>query len=117
MYLLNKCHDGEIECEGDLDSILKKLIGDYMKSIYTYVPSNFLGRLQECCRLKEPSRVSDTRSTPHRNYRADDSEVLNPEEAENEAQEIVYRDLFLWCILTNRIEMSKVILGNDSEIR
>ena len=43
---------------------------------------------------------------------ANESEVPDSEETRKEVGALVYRDLFLWSILTNRIEMSKVILSH-----
>jgi hypothetical protein len=56
------------------------------------------------------ARVADSRACLQ-TY-GNESEVPNPEEAKKEVGELVYRDLFLWSILTNRIEMSKVILSH-----
>ena len=85
-----------VNCEADLDRILRRLIGDYMKAIYT----TNTGRMV-CCPWRADARVTDEK----------ESEVPDPEEAKIEARQFVYRDLFLWSIFTNRIEMSKVILS------
>lgn len=82
--------------EEDLDEILRRLIGDYMKPIYS---SN--DRRSVCCPWRTDARVTDE----------NDSEVPDPEETKIEARQFAYRDLFLWSILTNRIEMAKVILS------
>jgi hypothetical protein len=95
----------------ELDRVLRKLVGDYMKSIYTHPPRGFLGRLQTCCRCPQGGRVSDSRAHLYKDD-DDDSEVPDPEEAEKEVRELVYRDLFFWSILTNRIEMSKVLMSH-----
>ncbi|CAF1216246.1 unnamed protein product, partial [Rotaria magnacalcarata] len=68
-------------------------------------------RFRIYCRLST-ARVSDSRTTLCRDYIDDDSEVPDPEEAQKEVREYVYRDLFFWSILTNRIEMSKVIISH-----
>ncbi|CAF0881591.1 unnamed protein product [Adineta steineri] len=114
LYLLNKCHGGgKIEHKEELDRILRKLIGDYMKPTYSTSVNGPIGRLSLCCGCPQRGRVSDSRTVLYKddnNYDDDDSEVPDPEEAKKEAQELVYRDLFFWSILTNRIEMSKVLL-------
>jgi hypothetical protein len=79
-----------------------------MKPIYTRTVVGSLGRLKICCGCPPTARVSDSRACLHGN----ESEVPDPEEARKEVRELVYRDLFLWSILTNRIEMSKVILSH-----
>ena len=79
-----------------------------MKPIYTRTTVGTFGRLKICCRCPQTVRVGDSRACLH----ADDSEVPDPEEARKEARELVFRDLFLWSILTNRIEMSKVLLSH-----
>ncbi|CAM4802072.1 unnamed protein product [Rotaria magnacalcarata] len=112
LYLLSKCYDNKpITSREDLDIILKDLIGDYVKSIYTAASSSLWERFRIYCRLST-ARVSDSRTTLCRDYIDDDSEVPDPEEAQKEVREYVYRDLFFWSILTNRIEMSKVIISH-----
>jgi len=84
-----------------------------MKSIYIHSPRGLLGRLKICCRCPQGARVSDSRAHLYRHDDdCDDSEVPDPEEAEKEVRELVYRDLFFWSILTNRIEMSKVLISH-----
>lgn len=96
----------------ELDDVFKKLIGDYMKSIYTNSEKGICGQLYRCCRCSCGTRISDSRAVLYRDYDEDDSEVPDPEEAQKQVRELVYRDLFLWSVLTNRIEMSKVILSH-----
>lgn len=62
--------------------IIRKLVGDFMKPIYRSNASSEL-------KLK----------------RFDSS--LMPEKS----AEYIYRDIFLWCILTHRLEMAKIFLG------
>ncbi|CAF0766794.1 unnamed protein product [Rotaria sp. Silwood1] len=113
LYLLHRCCDNTpIKNELDLDVILKALIGDYFKSIYTRSVTSFWERVKIWCRCSVGTRVEDSRAASYRDYNGDDSEVPDPEEAQKEARELVFRDLFLWSILTNRIEMSKVILSH-----
>jgi hypothetical protein len=83
-----------------------------MKPIYTAPANGGLGRLKVCCRCPQRGRVSDSRTYLYEDNNDGDSEVPDPEEARKEARELVYRDLFFWSILTNRIEMSKVILSH-----
>jgi hypothetical protein len=111
---LEKCHGQyKIDSEHELDRILHKLIGDYMKPIYTRSVGGLLGKLKICCRCPQTARVGDSHADLHINEGDQNaSEVPDPEEAEKEVRELVYRDLFLWSILTNRIEMSKVILSH-----
>jgi hypothetical protein len=81
-----------------------------MKPIYTCPVGGFLGRLKDCCQCPQVARVADSQTCLEQAY-VDESEVLDPEDTKKEVVELVYRDLFLWAILTNRIEMSKVILS------
>ena len=97
----------------NLDALLRKLIGDYMKPIYVRSPHGLLDRMGLCCSCQKTPRVSDSRM--HLDLDVEESRTefgYDPEEMRKEAQEIVYRDLFIWSILTNRIEMSKVILSH-----
>lgn len=78
-----------------------------MKSIYTDSTPGVLGRLEVCCQCTPKHRVGDTPRDMN-----NESEAIDSEEAEKEVREIVYRDLFIWSVLTNRIEMSKVFLSH-----
>jgi hypothetical protein len=82
-----------------------------MKSIYTHSPEGAFGKLQVCCRCPQGGRVADSRAHLYRDDDENYSEAPDPEEANKEARELVYRDLFLWAILTNRIKMCKVIMS------
>lgn len=82
-----------------------------MKSIYTHSSSGALGKIQTCCRCPQRGKVEDSRAHLYE-HDEDESEIPDPEEAEKEVRELVYRDLFFWSILTNRIEMSKVIMSH-----
>ena len=83
-----------------------------MKPIYTDAGEGVLGCMRQCCPCTKPTRVSSSRASLASSDDEIESELLEPEEAEKEIRECVYRDLFLWSILTNRIEMSKVILSH-----
>ena len=97
----------------DLDRILRHLVGDYMKSLYTNATPGILGKLEVCCRCKPGGRVADSRAGAYENGDAiNESEAPDPEEAEKEVRQIVFRDLFLWSVLTNRMDMSKVLLSH-----
>ena len=72
-----------------------------MKPIYSQCPEeNHAG----CCRCLRRVRVSDSRL----DLLSADGDVDEPRK---EVNELIYRDLFLWSILTNRIEMAKVFLN------
>ncbi|CAF1230161.1 unnamed protein product [Rotaria sordida] len=110
LYLLKKCWNNKpINSQEDLDLILRKLIGDYFKPIYTSSVTNFWKRLKL---YSSKTRIADSDTIMYEDYNNNDSEVPDPEETQKEAREFVFRDLFLWSILTNRIEMSKVILSH-----
>ena len=112
--MYERCLRGiKVESVEDLDRILRVLIGDYMKSIYTNATPGVLGKLEVCCRCTPRHRVGDSPRNVYQNGDVvADSEAPDPEEAEKEVREIVYRDLFIWSVLTNRIEMSKVFLNH-----
>ncbi|CAF3112137.1 unnamed protein product [Rotaria sp. Silwood2] len=113
LYLFKKCCGNKtIDSEQDLDLLLKKLIGDYFKPIYTRTVTDFWDRLKICFRCSIGACVEDNSTVWYADYNGDDSEVPDPEEAQKEVRELVFRDLFLWSILTNRIEISKVILSH-----
>ena len=108
--MLNSClGNSRVDSPDELDRVLRRLVGDYMKSIYTHSPHDAIGKFKVCCRCSQGGRVADSRAHLYRDY--DESEVPDPEEAEKEVRELVYRDLFFWAILTNRIQMSKVIMS------
>lgn len=92
--------DSKVEQPEDLDRILRRFIGDYMKPIYDR-PSN---ENEKSARRKVYPR--DTVELENEESRLN----LDPEEIRRDFKEFVYRDLFLWSILTNRVEMSKVFL-------
>jgi hypothetical protein len=83
-----------------------------MEPIYTRAVPGPLERLKMCCLCPQKARISDSQASLGINEYDDKSEVPDPEDTRKEVQELVYRDLFLWCILTNRIEMSKVLLSH-----
>ncbi|CAF1110172.1 unnamed protein product [Rotaria sordida] len=113
LYLLRKCHGkNQIDSVHELDRVLRTLIGDYMIPIYTHSIVGCLRHWKLCCGCLQTARVSDSRAYLHIDNNDNESEIVDPEEARKEAKELVYRDLFLWSILTNRIEMSKVILNH-----
>ena len=96
-----------IKNEQELDQLLRELIGDYMEPIYSICihPSKHHRR--------HSTRVSDSQAYLFTNDMDQAAvDMPDPEEAHKEVEELVYRDLFLWSILTNRIEMSKVLLSH-----
>ncbi|UJR10750.1 hypothetical protein I4U23_014938 [Adineta vaga] len=110
LYLFEKClGKHQIESEHDLDRVLRKLIGDYMKPIYTHDNLSLFEQLKTCFQRKKRARVGDSRASLYRN---NDSEVPDPEDAQKEVRELVFRDLFIWSVLTNRIEISKILLSH-----
>ncbi|CAF1532094.1 unnamed protein product [Adineta ricciae] len=110
LYLLEKCSGkAHVESEHDLDRVLRKLVGDYVKPMYTRDSLSFFERLKSCCQRPNVARVGDSRANLYVN---NDSEIPDPEDAQKEVRELVFRDLFLWSILTNRIEISKVLLNH-----
>ncbi|CAF1523557.1 unnamed protein product, partial [Didymodactylos carnosus] len=71
-----------------LNEVLADLIGDYMEPLYTSKTKNYLSSSLDACFRK----IEKTRT--HNDIKL----------------EYVYRDLFLWSILTHRIEMAKLFL-------
>ena len=103
----------EVDGPEDLDAVLRTLIGDYMKPIYSRSPLGLLGQMDSCYPCQQKSRVSDSRK--HLDVDVEESQTVfgyDPEEMRKESQENTYRDLFIWSILTHRIEMSKIILSH-----
>ena len=113
MNLLSKClQGGQVKQATDLDHVLRILVGDYMKQIYSSRPRDALGQLHQCCTSKPRGRVSNSRANLPRNIDENDSvEELIPEVEVDTVEDKVYRDLFFWAILTNRIEMAQVFLS------
>ena len=106
---MRKCQDKpKITDVDDLDRILRKLIGDYMKPIYGQYREENSFDFIDCCRK---ARITDSQTNTQLEINDVNWELMNSEEARENVNEIVYRDLFLWSILTNRIEMSKVFLS------
>lgn len=102
-----------LERDEQLDSVLRKLVGDYMRTIYHQSPNGLLEVVLNCCHHGQASRVSDS-NRDVRTMENDDEKtnLLSDAEDLDDAREKVFRDLFLWAVLTNRIEMSKVFLAN-----
>lgn len=101
-----------METEHDLDRVLKTVVGDYMKSTYAPALHGALGRLAICCRCPVGGHRRESNAHSDDEDDIDGSEIPDPEEAEKHARELVFRDLFFWAVLTNRIEMSKVLLSH-----
>ena len=83
-----------------------------MKPIYTCSIDGSHQSLETCCRCSSRTRVSDSQTCLHQNEDADELEIFDLEDTRKEARELAYRDLYIWSILTNRIEISKVILSH-----
>lgn len=83
-----------------------------MLPIYTHVNRLSRSDSKHCCECRLIARVSDSRTSLNIDDENYELKIVDPEEARAEVQELVYRDLFLWSILTNRIEISKVILSH-----
>ena len=83
-----------------------------MKSIYTHTTKGALGKCQVCCRCSK-SRVADSRAELYReDEENEEDELINDEEAKKQVSELVSRDLFFWAVLTNRVEMAKVLISH-----
>ena len=101
--MLSKClGKTRFDSPDELDRLLRRLIGDYMKPIYSQCSDE---PHDGCCRCLRKARISDSRM----DLIAEDVDVDEPRK---EVTEWVYRDLFLWSILTNRIEMAKIFLNH-----
>ena len=87
-----------------------------MRTIYHSTPSGLIETFNNycCCCCSSTSRVADSHPDDQQiQTRPIDEQriaLLNDDEILKEIQEKVYRDLFFWAVLTNRIEMSKVFL-------
>ena len=80
-----------------------------MKPIYTRSSLSLFEQLKACCYRSQIARVGDSRANV---YVGSDSEVPCPEDAQKEVRELLFRDLYLWAILTNRIEIAKILLSH-----
>ena len=76
----------------ELNSILEKLIGNIMKSIY-------------------PTQIETDSPSDKDN---ETSEMLSSQNPDVNKKDIIFRDLFIWAILMNSIEMAKVLLAHIS---
>ncbi|CAF4466447.1 unnamed protein product, partial [Didymodactylos carnosus] len=93
-------------------------IGDYMKPIYTNSNTlTLVNRLKSFCFYKSKihcdSQIQLLDLPYDDEYPLDnDKDVLENSQNTTEILEYVYRDLFLWAILTNRVEIAKVIVSH-----
>ena len=69
--------------ENDLNRVLRQLVGDSMKQFY-----------------EQQSKAGSSKVVPTKGH---ENQKKNVEE--------IYRDIFLWCVLTFRLPMARVILG------
>jgi transient receptor potential cation channel subfamily M protein 2 len=89
-----------IQRSGDLNVILRTLVGDYMYKLYfNSLKEEHAYRVKNGLTSKSSEAESDDiiQLTTERNLTADD---------------YIMRDLFIWSILMNRIEMAKVFLSH-----
>lgn len=78
----------------ELNSILEKLIGNIMESIYP---------IQNETNNPYPSDINN-----------ENSEMLSSKNPDVNKKDIIFRDLFIWAILMNSIDMAKVLLAHIS---
>ncbi|CAF1306706.1 unnamed protein product [Adineta steineri] len=83
LYLLDHINSENNFTKEDLVTVLKYLVGDFMPSLYD--------------------------SQSHTKLMSSETEKLN--DKENTDAEYIYRDIFLWCILTYRLDMAKIFLS------
>ncbi|CAF4121788.1 unnamed protein product, partial [Adineta steineri] len=98
--VLDKCIDGT----NILNSIIGKLIGDHMEHLYFDTYDDEL----EYRKLRDHTMYSD-KSSQIEDGRSEQSSKSASREM---AQDYIMRDLFLWAILMNYIDMAKVFLAH-----
>lgn len=95
--------DKQITTVADLNIIFRKLIGDYMhKLYYDSVEEEYRDREHDGLILKSKER---------RLGMSYDAEYEQTQSNEGLAHDYIMRDLFLWSILMNYIDMAKVFLS------
>ncbi|CAF0727908.1 unnamed protein product [Adineta steineri] len=104
LYLLDKIDQKlNFKKQTDLNRILEMLVSDFMDTLY-----------------EDPSKGE---SVPEKSKRTSKVDPMNPDvecgcelnvrssQTTRKNVESIYRDIFLWCIVTYRLAMAKIILG------
>ncbi|CAF1203398.1 unnamed protein product [Adineta steineri] len=103
LYLLDKISsDFTFTEQNHLVIVLEKLVGDFMRPLYDSQPK----------RDDDKKNTDDsTENTDDDTENTDDDIDNTDDDKENADAEHIYRDLFLWCILTYRLDMAKIFLS------
>lgn len=104
--------DRRIRSSLDLDSVLLDLIGDFMKPLYNadfYVSRSLF---QRCHKHSDANNMSNSQRIAQVLDDKNEMELLRSGSFFHPIEDLAHRDLFLWCVLTNRVETAKVFLGH-----
>jgi len=92
--------------ETDLNSILEMFVGDFMYPLY-----RDLLKVQSISETQKRRINRDVEHGTELNVRSSQQKSESINKATKKDPEFIYRDIFLWCILTYRLAMAKIILG------
>ncbi|CAF1174559.1 unnamed protein product [Rotaria sordida] len=90
-----------------LNAVLEELIGDYMHKLYFESEED-----EEKDRIKWGLMQSSVKSKTDTNKDIENNKSSSNEQKKQKAKKYIMRDLFLWAILMNRIDMAKVFLSH-----
>ncbi|CAF4039243.1 unnamed protein product [Adineta steineri] len=104
LYLLDKIDEKlDFKKETDLNRILKMLVGDFMDTLYEHSSKDQSIPEKSKRKAKVDPMNPDVECGCELNVRSSQTTKSNVES--------IYRDIFLWCIVTYRLAMAKIILG------
>jgi len=95
--------------ETDLNSILEMFVGDFMYPLYRDLLK--VQSISETQKRKIKIINRDVEHGTELNVRSSQQKSESINKATKKDAEFIYRDIFLWCILTYRLAMAKIILG------
>ena len=97
----------DITSTDKLNTILRILIGDYMYKLYfdSY-------REEDNDRLHNGLIKKSIEKGSNKPRELENTGSLKPEQQRQMADDYIMRDLFLWSVLTNRVDMAKVFLSH-----
>ncbi|CAF1229932.1 unnamed protein product [Rotaria sordida] len=99
--------DRNIKTIDSLNQALKNLIGDYMHELYFETPED-----EKNDRIKWGLIKNSEESEQDKNKDTKNEQYVSDEAKKQKEYNYIMRDLFLWAILMNRIDMAKVFLSH-----
>ncbi|CAF1154197.1 unnamed protein product [Adineta steineri] len=104
LYLLDKIDQKlDFKKETDLNRILEMLVGDFMDPLYKQSSEG----QSTSEKSKRKSKIDPMNANVECGYKLND----RSSQTTKKNVESIYCDIFLWCIVTYRLAMAKIILG------